>query len=153
MNFDVRPMLAADIEACLALWRESDGVVLRDSSDQPEAILAFLERNPGLSLAAETSEGLLIGALLCGHDGRRAYFYHLAVRSEWRRFGCGRAMVDAALERLERAGIRRCHAFVSMQNEVGKRFWENLGADRREDITLFTLRLKAETGEILQIIT
>jgi ribosomal protein S18 acetylase RimI-like enzyme len=141
MNFGVRPMRAADIERCLTLWQESDGVVLRASSDQPEAILAFLERNPGLSWVAETSQGMLVAALLCGHDGRRAYLYHLAVRTEWRQLGCGRAMVNAALERLKLAGIPRCHAFVSMENEVGKRFWEELGAETREDVALFTLRL------------
>jgi ribosomal protein S18 acetylase RimI-like enzyme len=137
----LRPLHSSDIEGCLALWQQAEGVVLREASDQPESIAAFLERNPGLSWVAESPEGALVAALLCGHDGRRAYLYHLAVRTEWRQLGCGRAMVNAALERLKRVGIPRCHAFVSMENEAGKRFWENLGAERREDIALFTLRL------------
>lgn len=142
MKAAIRPMRSADIETCLALWQASDGVVLRDGSDQPPALLAFLERNPGLSWVAEASPGDLVGALLCGHDGRRAYLYHLAVRKDWRRFGCGRGLVSAALAGLKQSGIRRCHAFVAVENEDGARFWDALGADLREDITLFTLRLE-----------
>lgn len=140
MKVVIRPMRSADVETCLALWQASDGVVLRDGSDQPAALLAFLERNPGLSWVAEASPRELVGALLCGHDGRRAYLYHLAVRKDWRRFGCGRGLVNAALAGLQQTGIRRCHAFVAVENEAGARFWEALGADRREDIALFTLR-------------
>lgn len=142
----LRPLHASDIEGCLALWQQAEGVVLREASDQPASIAAFLERNPGLSWVAESPEGALVGALLCGQDGRRAYLYHLAVQPAWRRAGCGRALVAAALERLEAVGISRCHAFVRTDNQDALRFWARVGADRRLDVALFTLRLAADAG-------
>ena len=134
-------MTVADLDACLALWQQSEGLVLREASDQPAALAAFLERNPGFSWVAETDQAQLVAALLCGHDGRRAYLYHLAVDSRWRRLGCGRALLNTVLEPLRAAGISRCHAFVRADNTVALRYWERLQADRRTDLALFTLRL------------
>ena len=35
-------MTVADLDACLALWQQSEGLVLREASDQPTALAAFL---------------------------------------------------------------------------------------------------------------
>ena len=69
----------------LKLWKQTEGVYTSDS-DSPEKIRKFLKRNPGLSFIAY-NEGKAAGAILCGHDGRRGYLHHLAVRSEFRRKG------------------------------------------------------------------
>jgi ribosomal protein S18 acetylase RimI-like enzyme len=39
--------------------------------------------------------GVILGAVLCGNDGRRGYLHHLAVAAEWRRRGIGKALVRA----------------------------------------------------------
>jgi ribosomal protein S18 acetylase RimI-like enzyme len=51
----------------------------------------LLAGNPGLSLVAEL-DGAVVGAVLCGHDGRRALIYHLAVAASLRRRGIGVAL-------------------------------------------------------------
>ncbi|ROH91693.1 GNAT family N-acetyltransferase [Stagnimonas aquatica] len=137
-------MTVADLDACLALWRRCEGLVLREACDQPPALAAFLERNPGFSWVAETERAQVIAAVLCGHDGRRAYLYHLAVDPSWRRLGCGRALLTAVRQPLKAAGISRCHAFVRTDNASALRYWERLQAERRTDIQLFTVRFADE---------
>jgi ribosomal protein S18 acetylase RimI-like enzyme len=132
----IRPMTEADIEAALTLWRGTEGMGLGDA-DAPERLAGYLQRNPGLSVVAET-DGHLVGTALCGHDGRRGYLYHVAVDVGLRRCGLGRALVRACLDGLVREGISRCHLFVFGTNLAGMTFWEHSGWERRGDITLFS---------------
>jgi hypothetical protein len=60
----------------LALWQRTAGVGLGDS-DTERATGAFLARNPGMSAVAIVGSEI-VGAVLCGHDGRRGYLHHLA---------------------------------------------------------------------------
>ena len=66
----IREFQPSDLDGAIQLWSASDGIGLNDS-DMPEALLRFLARNPGLSAVA-TDGARLVGAILCGHDGRRA---------------------------------------------------------------------------------
>ena len=75
----VRIFRIKDYDAVFALWRRSEGVGLNES-DTRAAIASFLRRNPRHSFIAE-KQGRIIGAVLCGHDGRRGYLHHLAVAS------------------------------------------------------------------------
>ena len=75
--------LPAHIPAALDLWSNTPGVRLNDV-DTPIRLTRYLDRNPGLSVAAVDGEKL-VGTLLCGHDGRRAYLQHLAVVDSHRR--------------------------------------------------------------------
>jgi putative acetyltransferase len=108
------------------------GVGLNESDTRP-AIAAFLRRNRGLSLVAR-ADGLLIGAVLCGHDGRRGYLHHLAVLPEWRRRGIGRLMVATCLNRLAAAGVPKCNIFLFADNKKGEVFWRRGGWKARGDL-------------------
>lgn len=70
----VRHFRIEDFDAVIALWRRTEGVGLNES-DTRRAITAYLRRNPKLSFVAE-KDGRIIGAVLCGHDGRRGYLHH-----------------------------------------------------------------------------
>lgn len=93
------------------------------------------KRNSGLSLVA-TSEGRVIAAVLCGHDGRRGYLHHLAVARKWRRQGIGRKLVAASLEKLRSQGIPKCNLFLFASNKAGRLFWRHLGWKVRADLRL-----------------
>lgn len=69
MDITFSPMTAADLDGVLAFGSTTDGVGLSES-DAPEPLRAFLDRNPGLSLVVRGGTRL-VGAVLCGHDGRR----------------------------------------------------------------------------------
>lgn len=140
MHHLVRPMEARDLVACIAFWRDTDGLVIRKESDSPQAIERFLLRNPGLSFVAEDA-GAIVGAVLCGHDGRRAYIYHLAVRPGHRRIGCATVLMDAVWRALKAEGITRCHAYVRARNLTAMQFWDHYDAELRRDIDVVSFKL------------
>lgn len=124
-GIETRPMVARDYEEIVELWRAADGVELAEG-DGPDEIARYLSRNPGLSRVASAG-GRIVGAALCGHDGRRGLIYHLAVATAHRGRGIGRRLVDEALAGLRDAGIRRCLVLVENGNVVGREFWVGRG--------------------------
>lgn len=135
----IRPFLASDYVAARRLWEKTEGMGL-SASDEPDAVLAYLTRNPDLSLVAEDTNEL-VGTILVGHDGRRGYLNHLAVADAYRRSGLGRRLVDEGLAALKRAGISKCHLFAFETNRQGQAFWEAIGAQRRDDFAVFSFVL------------
>lgn len=135
VGYTVRDFTLSDYNRAVALWRASEGVGLNDS-DTREGIARFLERNPELSVLVEDRTGELIGAVLCGHDGRRGYLHHLAVAKVHRRHGLGRAMVETCLGRLRMRGIPKCNLFLYTSNVAGRTFWLQRGWQAREDLVV-----------------
>lgn len=136
MTFEIKidDMLADDLPAVLALWAATDGVGLNES-DTPEQLRAFLIRNPGLSRVVRDGRQV-VGAVLCGHDGRRGYLHHLAVRPEYRRKNLGRQMVESCLQSLGALGILKCNIFLYAENASGEQFWRNCGWAKRPDLRI-----------------
>lgn len=136
MNCDIRPMTAEDFDDVLALWSAAEGVGLSDA-DARESIERYLERNPGLSLLAWLDDSLA-GAVLCGHDGRRGYIHHLAVRPPYRRRGIGRLLVQECLAGLRREKIQKCHLFVFTRNASAIAFWQAIGFTGRSELSMMS---------------
>src|SRR4051812_31804433 len=115
MEIEIRPMKADDYDAVRALWEATDGVGL-DPSDERDRIIAYLQRNPGLSLAArdksQNARDRIVGAVLCGFDGRRGDLCHLAVAAEYRGRGIGQRLVEDCLARLRDVGMLKCNIRV-----------------------------------------
>lgn len=136
----LRPMTIDDYEAVFTLWSETAGVGLNESDQRP-AIAAFLDRNPGLSTVAveppsdgAAGGGPIVGAMLAGHNGRRAEFVHLAVAESHRGRGVGTRIVEHCLRGLAEQGIDRCNVYVYATNEAALQFWRRLGFAEREDV-------------------
>lgn len=121
----VRAFTIADFDAAIALWKNIEGLYLNEA-DTREGVSAFLQRNPGISAVAEEN-GVLIGAVLCGHNGRAGHLYHLAVADTHRGQGIGRALTTFCTEALLKAGVARCNIFVYSNNADGMQFWETNG--------------------------
>lgn len=127
-------MSPEDLDESLVLWANTEGVGLNES-DTPEHLRAYLQRNPGLSVVARDG-AKLVGAVLCGHDGRRGYLNHLAVVPEYRQRGLGRQLVARCLAALRDLQILKCNLFVYADNETGVRFWNACGYAARTDLRL-----------------
>jgi ribosomal protein S18 acetylase RimI-like enzyme len=140
MPIGIAPMLPDDYREVRALWESSDGVGL-DESDAEAGIVAFLERNPGLSCVARDTERAdgqeIVAAVLCSQDGRRGCLSRLAVAPAYRQRGLGRQLVDRCCAQLAAAGIRRCTIHVFADNRDGIAFWERLGFAPRQEISIF----------------
>jgi putative acetyltransferase len=137
VNIIISPFTLDAYDKVMALWKESEGIGL-SGADSKESIRSYLERNLNMSLTAEDSQGTLLGAVLCGHDGRRGYIYHLAVHPDHRRLGIGRKLVQECLARLKMAGIQKCHIFIFDDNTSGTDFWKAIGWTYREDIRVIS---------------
>ena len=136
MKTEILPFTIDAYDRVFALWQQCEGVGLSDADSQA-SIQAYLVRNPGMSFIA-TTDGHVVGAVLCGHDGRRGYIHHLAVHPQSRRRSLGRRLVGQCLEALHRTGIQKCHIFIFSQNERGIAFWKSVGWTPRSDIGVFS---------------
>jgi ribosomal protein S18 acetylase RimI-like enzyme len=136
MPISIRSMTTNDYEELYSLWQNSEGFGLSDA-DSRDNLSAFLERNDGLSMVAiDGSE--LVGALLCGHDGRRGYIHHLAVSGKFQRRGTGQALVESSLEELKKAGIQICHLFVFSENQDARAFWSQINWTERSELIMMS---------------
>jgi ribosomal protein S18 acetylase RimI-like enzyme len=136
MKQGVRVMAIEDYASVRRLWEQAEGVGLSVGDDEHE-IARFLLRNPGLSFVAER-DGEVVGAVICGHDGRRGYIQHLAVDAQHRRGGIGAALIDACLDALREIGIGKCHIFLFRENDNGRAFWDATGWLMRDDLRVMS---------------
>ena len=131
---NIRPMTIADYDQLHALWLSTPGMGLNNLDDSREGVAKYLERNPHTSFVATEKGFDVIGAILCGHDGRRGYIYHTCVRADRQGEGIGRALVEAALDALKAEGIHKVALVAFAGNELGNGFWERIGFTRRDDL-------------------
>lgn len=128
-----RLLAIEDYEKVYDLWTNTKGMGMRSLDDSYEGIEKFLKRNPTTNFVVE-ADSQVVGVILCGHDGRRGYIYHTAVNPDYRRKGLGEALVSAALEALKKEGINKAALVVFSNNDVGNKFWESIGFEKREDL-------------------
>jgi len=125
MEIETREFRIEDYEMAVDLWNRSEGLDVAEG-DERETIRAFLDRNPGLSRIA-TDGSKIVGAVLCGHDGRRGYIYHLAVDPAFQGRGLARCLIDECVSGLKRAGLQRANILVATDNPRGLEFWRRCG--------------------------
>ena len=133
MSIEIAQMSGQDYDEVAVLWRGIEGIGLHDDTDSKAGVASYLQRNPGMSFVARHNTRI-IGAVLCGHDGRRGYLHHLAVHPSYRNRGIARALVDRCAGALASAGINKCNIFVFVHNHSALTFWERVGWGRRSDI-------------------
>lgn len=133
-DITTREFMLGDFEEACALWHEAEGVEVCEG-DSPEEIEIFLKRNPGLSRVAEQN-GVMAGAVLCGHDGRRGWIYHLAVAPHFRKRGVGKRLIEECLRGLRKAGLRRALILVARDNSLGRSFWQRNGWEEFDALSM-----------------
>ena len=97
-------------------------------------------RNPDTSVVA-VEEGRIVGAILCGHDGRRGCLYHVCVAEEYRMQGIGKAMVVFCMEALKAEQINKVSLIAFTKNDIGNAFWKQIGWTKREDLNYYDFTL------------
>lgn len=130
----VRAFAGADSAAVAALWRdafpgdpprnEPDLVIRRKLAVQPELFLVAIE------------EDEVVGAVVGGYDGFRGWLYHLAVRSDRRKLGIGRALVEALEDRLRELGCPKLNLQVRAPNAAVAGFYRHLGYDVEDHVSM-----------------
>jgi len=127
MSSDVqtREFAIDDYDAAMEVWKRVEGLDVAEGDDR-ETVRRFLKQNRGLSRVAFIGS-TIIGAVLCGQDGRRGYIYHLAVDPTHQGRGLGRRLINECLSGLKRAGLKRVNILVAKNNPDGREFWKRCG--------------------------
>ena len=139
----IRQMKIEDYDEVYHLWKRIRGFGIRSMDDSKEGIDRFLKRNPTTSVVAE-EDGKIVGAILCGHDGRRGCLYHVCVDEAFRRRGIGKAMVVKTMEALKEEQINKVCLIAFTSNDIGNAFWNTIGWTKREDMNYYDFVLNAE---------
>lgn len=142
----VRLMTVEDYDQVRALWMTIKGFALRSIDDSREGVERFLRRNPTTSVVAVEDEKI-VGAILCGHDGRRGCLYHVCVDPEYRRRGIGKSMVVFCMDALKKEKINKVSLIAFTKNDIGNAFWHSVGWKQREDLNYYDFVLNSENIE------
>ena len=118
----IRKMTIEDYNQVYQLWKTIEGFAIRTLDDSRVGVDRFLKRNPNTSVVY-VEDNHIIGAILCGHDGRQGCFYHVCVHREHRNRGIGHEMVKAAIEALQEEHINKVNLVAFTQNQIGNTFW------------------------------
>ncbi len=140
MKYTIRTMKVDDFEAVHELWMSIHGFGIRTIDDSKEGVERFIMRNPSTSVVAEM-DGKVVGAILCGHDGRRGCLYHVCVHEAYRMHGIGKAMVVACMRALQKEQINKVSLIAFKNNEVGNHFWKEAGWEFRPDLNYYDFTL------------
>lgn len=136
----IRKMEISDYSQVKELWMTIHGFAIRSIDDSYEGVERFLKRNPDTSVVA-IEDGRIVGAILCGHDGRRGCLYHVCVHEAYRLRGIGKAMVVFCMEALKKENINKVSLIAFTRNDVGNAFWRQIGWVRREDLNYYDFTL------------
>ena len=139
----LRIMQIEDYEQVHSLWMSIHGFGIRSIDDSYQGVERFLRRNPTTSVVAEM-DGKIVGAILCGHDGRRGCMYHVCVHEDYRQRGIGKSMAVFCMKALQEENINKVSLIAFKSNAVGNRFWKGAGWTFREDLNYYDFTLNEE---------
>jgi len=142
----VRAMTIEDYEGVYSLWMKIRGFSMKSVDDSREGVERFLRRNPNISVVAVENRQI-IGAILCGHDGRRGCLYHVCVDPAYRRQGIGTRMVVFTMNALKEEEISKVSLIAFVNNDGGNAFWKKNGWTKREDLNFYDFVLNEDNIE------
>ncbi len=133
-RLEVRPYHDDDEDAVAALW--TTVFPENPSHNEPRAnIRRKLGIQRELFLVA-TLDGRLVGTALAGDDGHRGWVYYVAVDPAHRRRGIGAAVMKRVEADLARRGCPKLNLQVRAGNKGVVAFYETLGYEVEERVSM-----------------
>ena len=133
MNDPVCEACAGDAGAVIELW-ESCGLTRTWNDPRNDFALALAGSTSTILILRD--ESVVVGSIMVGFDGHRGWVYYLAVAPDHRRHGHGRALMAAAEKWLRGQGAPKIQLMVRDGNVAALGFYEALGLERQELVTL-----------------
>lgn len=133
----IRPFEPADREAVIKVWRAAG--LVRSGEDPERSLDRKLAFDPAGVLIA-VDEGHVVGTVMVGYEGRRGWINALGVLPDRQGEGIGKALVEAAVERLRALGCPKVNLQVRRSNEGVVAFYQGLGFVE-DDVRSMGLRL------------
>jgi HAD superfamily hydrolase (TIGR01509 family) len=143
----IRPYRETDESAVISLWDEAFGETSPWNKPK-EDIRRKLKIQRELFLVAYL-QSQLVGTAMAGFDGHRGWVYSVAVRKEFRRKGIGAALMHAVEDGLRQIGCHKLNLQVRAGNEAVVAFYQNLGYQIEERVSMGKLLVPLAYRQIL----
>ena len=129
----VRKFQDSDKDALIALWR----AVFPDDPphNEPSQVLEAKLAVDDLVFIAEEDDKM-VGACMAGYDGHRGWLYAVAVSSDQRRNGTGKALVRFAIQTLKQLGCIKVNLQIRSTNTEVASFYKSLGFSTEERLSM-----------------
>ena len=124
MSFSIRVYRPEDFSRTVALWKVS-GLLQRHH--EPAHELPFVAKAPNAELFLGFEDDRLVGSVLIGHDGLRAWIYRVAVDPAFQHHGFGRALVQHAEDWAIARRVPKIRLLIYPGNEAVTGFYRQLG--------------------------
>lgn len=113
-----------DFPAVVALWQACG---LHRARNDPARDIAKVRDTANADLFLAEEAGRIVGSIMLGHDGHRAWMYRLGVDPAHRRQGIGRALVRFAEGWTALRGILKLQLMIRSENADVAAFYRALG--------------------------
>ncbi|QEX22455.1 hypothetical protein FRZ61_23860 [Hypericibacter adhaerens] len=123
-SMQIRVYRDEDFDAVAALWTACG---LDHAPNDPSIDIPILRASKHGELFLAFEGGLLLGSIMIGHDGHRAWIYRLAVRPDRRHQKIGRALVHHAEGWAALRGLRKVQLMIRETNPDVQAFYAKLG--------------------------
>lgn len=127
----IRKYKSSDYESILRIWHDLGWPL--GTSDTPDEIQKLADRNPETSLVYDL-EGVIIGGVFGGYDGRRGIVHKLCIAPKYQGKGYGKALMMALELIMQAQGVVKMSFWVKNSNLKVVEFYEKLGFETRHDI-------------------
>lgn len=129
----IRSFRLGDYVHITRIWQDTG--LEQTETETLDALAKQLAWDSDLVMIAE-HEGEVAGVIVGTIDGTRGYFYRLAVNPALQGMGIGRKLVEALEKRFEERGVTRVFIMVNQDNKKVLPFYQQLGYEVKEYITL-----------------
>jgi ribosomal protein S18 acetylase RimI-like enzyme len=136
----IRPFELSDQSAVIALWQHCG--LLRPWNDPQKDIARKLQVRPDLFLVG-LIDAQIVATAMGGYEGHRGWINYLAVSPDRQRQGLGRAIMDAAEQRLRACGCPKINLQVRTSNQQVIDFYRSLGY-QVDDVVSLGKRLESD---------
>jgi ribosomal protein S18 acetylase RimI-like enzyme len=137
---ELRPYREPDEAAVVALWGRCG--LLRPWNDPHKDIARKLRVQRELFLVAEDG-GIIVGSIMAGYEGHRAWINYLAVDPARQRQGLGRSLMQEVEARLRALGCPKISLMVRASNREVAAFYQALGY-QLDDVICLGKRLERD---------
>lgn len=130
----IRRLRLEDLGEVRALWKICG--LSEEPEDGDDSMAEFLGAPQSAGFVA-LADARIVGAVLCGNDGRYGYLHHLGVDPGHRRRNIGRALIDACNQHLSTLHVA---ILVRGANVGGLSFWREMGYTRVDGLEAHFIR-------------
>jgi ribosomal protein S18 acetylase RimI-like enzyme len=129
----IDPATTADRDAAIALWIAAG---LTRPWNDPGADFDLAMSNPTSTVLLARLGEALAGSVMVGFDGHRGWVYYLATDPKHLKQGIARDLMKAAEAWLIELGCSRIRLMVRTDNTAASGFYDAIGYDRQDVVTL-----------------